>query len=207
MSENQFTSSSLSLCVYCGSGPGKSPEYMAAAHTLGTSMASAGIGLVYGGGSIGLMGEVARTVIANGGNVTGIIPEFLVKRERMLDEGEHELIRVDDMHQRKMLMFERASGFVALPGGIGTLEELVEIATWAQLARHSKPIIIANIGDYWRPLLNLLSHMREEQFIREGLEVHFEVVDEAEAIVPAFLRQIELAGPPATDDENVTGKF
>jgi uncharacterized protein (TIGR00730 family) len=94
---------------------------MAAAHTLGMTMAQAGIGLVYGGGSIGLMGEVARTVIAHGGDVTGIIPEFLVKRERMLDEGTHELIKVDDMHQRKMLMFERASGFVALPGGIGTL--------------------------------------------------------------------------------------
>jgi predicted Rossmann-fold nucleotide-binding protein len=87
------------------------------------------------------------------------------------------------------------------------LEELVEIATWAQLARHSKPIIIANIDDYWRPLLSLLAHMREEQFIREGLEVHFEVVDQAEAIVPAFLRQIELAGPPVTRDEDITGKF
>jgi uncharacterized protein (TIGR00730 family) len=180
---------------------------MAAARSLGKGMAAAGIGLVYGGGSIGLMGEVARTVLAGGAPVTGIIPEFLVQRERMLEDGGHELIRVDDMHQRKMMMFERASGFVALPGGIGTLEELVEIATWAQLARHNKPIIIANINDYWRPLLNLLAHMREEQFIREGLEVHFEVVDRAEDIVPVFLERLAAAKPAETADEDITGKF
>ncbi len=179
---------------------------MKAANDLGTSMARHGIGLVYGGGSIGLMGEVARSVIAGGAHVTGIIPNFLVKRERMLEVGTHELIEVDDMHQRKMMMFERASGFVALPGGIGTLEELVEIATWAQLAQHNKPIIIANIEHYWDPLLELIHHMREEKFIREGLEVHLDVVEEAANIVPTFLKRLSERGAgPA--DEKVTERF
>lgn len=207
MAKQPIPEISNALCVYCGSGEGRNPVYMEAARQLGLSMAEAGIGLVYGGGSIGLMGEVARTVMAGGAPVTGIIPHFLVKRERMLDEGEHELIKVDDMHQRKMAMFERASGFVALPGGIGTLEELVEMATWAQLARHSKPIIIANIDDYWRPLLNLVEHMRQEQFIREGLEVHFTVVDNARDIVPAYLERFAQAKPCAAADREITEKF
>lgn len=207
MTSNQQPHANPTLCVYCGSGTGRDPAYMAAARTLGESMAQAGVGLVYGGGGIGLMGEVARTVVAGGAPVTGIIPDFLIQRERMLEDGGHELIKVEDMHQRKMMMFERASGFVALPGGIGTLEELVEIATWAQLARHNKPIIIANIKDYWRPLLNLIGHMREEKFIREGLEVHFEVVDRAEDIVPAFLKRLELAKPSEAADKAITEKF
>lgn len=207
MNQNQSSSSPLSLCVYCGSGTGRDPAYMEAARTLGHSMADAGVGLVYGGGSIGLMGEVARAVVSGGAPVTGIIPEFLVQRERMLEDGGHELIKVDDMHQRKMMMFERASGFVALPGGIGTLEELVEIATWAQLARHNKPIIIANINRYWQPLLNLIAHMREEQFIRSGLEVHFEVVERAEDIVPAFMQRLAQVEPSAAADEDITAKF
>ena len=152
------------------------------------------------------MGEVARTVIAGNAHVTGIIPKFLMKRERMLEDGGHELLIVDDMHERKMMMFERASGFVALPGGIGTLEELVEIATWAQLGRHKKPIIVANIDNYWQPLLTLVSHMKEEQFIREGLEVHFEVVDRAQDIVPAFLDRLAISGA-APDDSEITELF
>src|SRR4029453_18341627 len=126
------------LCVYCGSGPGRNPAYMAAAKALGAAMADEGIGLVYGGGSLGLMGEVARSVIAGGGHVVGIIPEFLVNKERMLTEV-NELIVTASMHERKMTMFERADGFAALPGGLGTLEELVEISTWAQLDRAATP--------------------------------------------------------------------
>jgi len=179
---------------------------MQAARDLGSSMAENGIGLVYGGGSIGLMGEVARTVIAGKAQVTGIIPKFLMKRERMLDDGDHDLFIVDDMHERKMMMFERASGFVALPGGIGTLEELVEIATWAQLGRHKKPIIVANIDNYWQPLLTLVAHMKEEQFIREGLDVHFEVVDRAQDIVPAFLDRLATT-TAAPDDSEITDLF
>ena len=206
MISNRFSETNLSLCVYCGSGEGRSPSYMQAARDLGSSMAESNVGLVYGGGGIGLMGEVARTVIAGNAHVTGIIPKFLMKRERMLEDGGHELLIVDDMHERKMMMFERASGFVALPGGIGTLEELVEIATWAQLGRHKKPIIVANIDNYWQPLLTLVSHMKEEQFIREGLEVHFEVVDRAKDIVPAFLDRLTISGT-APDDSEITELF
>jgi uncharacterized protein (TIGR00730 family) len=173
------------LCVYCGSGPGRNPVYMAAAKTLGAAMANLGIGLVYGGGSLGLMGEVARSVIAGGGHVVGIIPEFLVNKERMLTEV-NELIVTASMHERKMTMFERADGFAALPGGLGTLEELVEISTWAQLDRHAKPIIICDIDNYWAPLITLIEHMRQEKFIREGLEFKLEVVKSAEEVVSVF---------------------
>lgn len=173
------------LCVYCGSGPGRNPVYMAAAKALGAHMANQGIGLVYGGGSLGLMGEVARSVIAGGGHVVGIIPEFLVNKERMLTEV-NELIVTASMHERKMTMFERSDGFVALPGGLGTLEELVEISTWAQLDRHAKPIIICDIDNYWAPLLTLISHMRQEKFIREGLELKLDVVKSAQEVVSVF---------------------
>jgi uncharacterized protein (TIGR00730 family) len=173
------------LCVYCGSGPGRNPAYMAAAQALGTRMADAGIGLVYGGGSLGLMGEVARSVIAGGGHVVGIIPEFLVNKERMLTEV-NELIVTASMHERKMTMFERSDGFVALPGGLGTLEELVEISTWAQLDRHAKPIIVCDINDYWAPLITLINHMRQEKFIREGLELKLDVVKTPHEVVSVF---------------------
>ncbi|MGA7266208.1 MAG: TIGR00730 family Rossman fold protein [Aestuariivirga sp.] len=173
------------LCVYCGSGNGRNPAYMAAARTLGKALADNNIGLVYGGGSLGLMGETARSVLDAGGHVTGIIPEFLANRERMLTDVS-ELIVTADMHERKMTMFARATGFVALPGGLGTLEELAEISTWAQLGQHAKPIILCSIEDYWQPLVTLLDHMRSERFIREGLEFNMDVVRTAEEVVPAF---------------------
>jgi len=173
------------LCVYCGSGPGRSPVYAESARLLGQALADEGIGLVYGGGSLGLMGEVARATLAAGGHVTGIIPEFLVTRERMLEEV-NELIVTANMHERKMTMFERSDGFVALPGGIGTLEELVEITTWAQLDRHNKPIILCNIDSYWEPLVTLFNHMRDENFIRPELEFKMDVVKAAKDVVPAF---------------------
>lgn len=178
-----------SICVYCGSGDGRDPAYAEAAVTLGTVMAKAGIGLVYGGGSLGLMGKVARAVLDNGGRVTGIIPAFLSNKERMLRDVT-ELIVVEDMHQRKRLMFDKSDAFVALPGGVGTLEELVEQLTWSQLGQHEKPIILANINRFWNPLLALLEHMRGERFIREGLEVRFRVVDQATAILPAVMSAV-----------------
>lgn len=173
------------LCVYCGSGPGRNPAYIKAARLLGATMANQGIGLVYGGGSLGLMGEVARAVIDGGGHVVGIIPEFLVSKERMLTDV-NELIVTASMHERKMTMFERSDGFVALPGGLGTLEELVEISTWAQLDRHAKPIIICDVDNYWAPLLTLIDHMRQEKFIREGIDLKLEVVKKAEDVVSVF---------------------
>lgn len=183
---------SRKLCVYCGSGPGRNPLYIKAARDLGKAMAGAGIGLVYGGGSLGLMGEVARAVLAAGGHVTGIIPEFLVAKERMLTEV-NEMIVTADMHERKMAMFARSNGFAALPGGLGTLEELTEVSTWAQLDQHAKPIILCNIEGYWDPLVTLLAHMRAEQFIRAGLEFRIDVVAEAKDVVPAFEYRLRAA--------------
>ncbi len=180
------TSTIRRVCVYCGSGSGKNPAYTSAATTLGTDLAARGIGLVYGGGGLGLMGEVARATIRAGGHVTGIIPKFLSEREQMLREVTDSII-VEDMHERKRLMFEKSDAFVALPGGVGTLEELVEQLTWSQLGRHSKPIIVANIAGFWEPFLHLLRHMRDDAFIRDGLEVRFTVVDTAEKIVPAII--------------------
>jgi uncharacterized protein (TIGR00730 family) len=150
-------------------------------------MAEAGIGLVYGGGGNGLMGDVARAVRAAGGTVTGIIPAALVARENPYTDVD-EYVIVDNLHQRKMMMFERSDAFVALPGGLGTLEELVEQLTWVQLEFHQKPVIIANIDGYWNTLLGLFDQMRNETFIREGLVPRYMIVDKAEDIVPLLTR-------------------
>ena len=183
------------VCVYCGSGFGGDPAFTAAAETLGKALAQAGLGLVYGGGNVGLMGTVARAVLENGGHVTGIIPDFLKSRERMLDEIQ-ETIVVEDMHTRKRLMFERSDAFVALPGGIGTLEELVEQLTWAQLGQHNKPILLLSVADFWTPLLTLLDHMRAQGFIRAGLDLSYLVTAEASDVV-GLLRDAAGATEPA----------
>jgi uncharacterized protein (TIGR00730 family) len=169
------------ICVYCGSGPGNDPAFAAAARAFGKILAESRIGLVYGGGSVGLMGELATAVLDHGGEITGIIPDFLVSREHAIGRGE--LIITRDMHERKRQMFERADAFVALPGGIGTLEELVEQMTWAQLGHHRKPILIANINGFWDPLCALLDHMEQLEFIRVGLEVNFLTAMRVEDIV------------------------
>jgi uncharacterized protein (TIGR00730 family) len=173
------------ICVYCGSGPGSNPKFCESARAFGRTLAENDIRLIYGGGSIGLMGAVAESVIDHGGQVTGIIPDFLKAREMMFRRAQ-EIIVTRDMHERKQLMFERADAFVALPGGIGTLEELVEQMTWAQLGRHKKPILMANIDRFWDPLCALLEHMRDMQFIRAGLTVAPIVVDTVEEILPAL---------------------
>jgi uncharacterized protein (TIGR00730 family) len=174
---------SLSICVYCGSGAGRDPHYQAAAETLGRQIAASGHTLVYGGGNTGLMGAVAKAVKDNAGSVTGIIPHFLLTKEKLKADADN-IILVEDMHERKMKMFEKADAFVALPGGIGTLEELVEQMTWAQLGRHGKPIVIADIAGFWRPFMDILAHMRMEGFIREGLEVRTMTAEKAEDIIP-----------------------
>ena len=171
------------VCVYCGSGPGTNPRFVEAAIALGKAMAESGIRLVYGGGSIGLMGAVASSVLDHGGMVTGIIPGFLTARENALKRVQ-ELIVTPDMHERKRLMFEHSDAFVALPGGIGTLEELVEQLTWQQLGRHSKPVLLANIEGFWEPLLVLLAHMRATQFIRPSLAVDILKAERVEDILP-----------------------
>jgi uncharacterized protein (TIGR00730 family) len=147
------------ICVYCGSSPGTDPAFLEAARDFGKILADAGIRLVWGGGSVGLMGAIASSVIEHGGAATGIIPEFLTAKEKPRRLAQEQIV-TRDMHERKRTMFDRADAFVALPGGIGTLEELVEQMTWAQLGRHKKPILIANINGFWDPLLSLLAHMR-----------------------------------------------
>jgi len=175
-----------SICVYCASGPGKNPAYMQAATRFGRILAENGIRLVYGGGSVGLMGALATAVLDNGGTVTGVIPDFLVNREHMLVRVQERII-TRDMHERKRVMFERADAFVALPGGIGTLEELVEQLTWAQLGRHKKPILILNMEHFWDPLCALIEHMRRLEFIRAGLSVNLLVAERVDQILPRLI--------------------
>jgi uncharacterized protein (TIGR00730 family) len=179
------------VCVYCGSGPGTDPAYEAAAEALGAQLAKAGIGLVYGGGSLGLMGTVARSVLEAGGHVTGIIPDFLSTREKMLKDVQ-ELVVTKDMHERKKLMFEKSDAFVALPGGVGTLEETVEMLTWSQLGRHKKPILLANVKQFWVPLIELFEHMRAQEFIRQDLMVRYLVADRIADIVPMLQGAAEM---------------
>ena len=187
-----------SVCVYCGSSTGRGEGYLAAGRKLGNALAQADLRLIYGGGTKGIMGAVAAGCLENGGKVTGIIPRFLMNKEATesalstLDD----LIVTEDMHQRKHLMFDHSDAFVALPGGIGTVEEIVEIMTWAQLGRHEKPIVFANIGGFWEPLLSMLDHMRAEGFIHTGHRVKPLVIDQVEEIVPSLMR----AGSPSEGD-------
>ena len=159
-----------SVCVYCGSASGADPAFEAAAVTLGRALAAGEFGRGVRGGGRGLMGTLAHAVLDAGGRVTGIIPDFLTDRDASLRAAQEHVV-VRDMHARKMMMFERADAFVALPGGIGTMEELVEQLTWVQLARHTKPVLIADIGGFWRPLIGLLAHMRDHGFIGPRTEL------------------------------------
>jgi len=186
------------VCVYCGSGPGSSPRFIEAALALGKIFAENNIRLVYGGGSVGLMGAVAQGTLDHGGLVTGIIPDFLRSREHMLTRVQ-EMIVTPDMHERKRLMFEHSDAFVALPGGIGTLEELVEQMTWQQLGRHTKPVLLANIDGFWEPLIALLAHMRETEFIRPGLNIDVLKADRVEEILPR-LRAAAARAPEGTKE-------
>lgn len=198
-----------SVCVYCGSSPGGGELYVKAGHALGRSIAQAGMRLIYGGGTKGIMGAVADGAIRAGGKVTGIIPRFLMNKEATepalsrLDR----LIVTDDMHQRKHNMFEESDAFVALPGGIGTLEEIIEIMTWAQLGHHRKPIVFGNIGGFWDPMVALLDHMREAGFIHTGHLVQPLVVDSAEAIVPAILVTASTEAAPTEGVQAVIDKM
>jgi len=186
------------VCVYCGSGSGSNPRFIEAAIALGKVFAENNIRLVYGGGSVGLMGAVAKSTLDHGGSVTGIIPDFLRARENSLTRIQ-EMIVTPDMHERKRLMFERSDAFVALPGGVGTLEELVEQMTWQQLGRHSKPVLLANIDDFWEPLLALLTHMRANQFIRPALDIEVLKAERVEDILPR-LRAAAARAPAGTKE-------
>jgi uncharacterized protein (TIGR00730 family) len=208
MNDTGARSGLRTICVYCGSGAGRNPVYAEAARTFGHILAESRIGLVYGGGSIGLMGEIARSVIDHGGHVTGIIPAFLSEQEIMLAEAQ-ELIVVDGMHQRKQLMFAKSDAFVALPGGLGTLEEFVEQLTWSQLGQHEKPIVLLNVEGFWDPLLVLLDRMGAERFIRRGLDLNLLVADRVEDIIPTIDKALvpSSAASEAQVEAEVSAKF
>lgn len=198
-----------SVCVYCGSSPGRGQKYLEAGQILGRSIAQAGLRLIYGGGTKGIMGAVADGAMRGGGRVTGIIPQFLISKEATesaLDRLD-QLIVTQNMHERKHRMFEESDAFVALPGGIGTVEEIVEIMTWAQLGHHRKPIVFTNVDGFWDPMLNLIDHMRSEGFIHTSHLVKPIVVDEPEQVVPTILVEAAADGAPAEGEESVIDKM
>ena len=165
---------------------GINPTHATQSYAFGRILAENKIRLVYGGGNAGLMGKVAQGALDNGGKVTGIIPEFLINKDRIgdsLDELD-EVIVTQDMHERKMKMFEKSDAFVALPGGMGTLEELVEQLTWSQLGQHAKPIVVADFDEFWTPFFELVDHMSDQSFIGGHLSVNFGRAKSAEAILP-----------------------
>ncbi|MBS3650646.1 TIGR00730 family Rossman fold protein [Pseudaminobacter sp. 19-2017] len=198
-----------SVCVYCGSSPGRNEAYIKAGHTLGRSLAESGIRLVYGGGTKGIMGAVAEGALRAGGKVMGIIPRFLLNKEATeaglgkLDE----LVVTENMHERKHIMFQESDAFVALPGGIGTVEEIIEIMTWGQLGHHRKPIAFCNVDGFWDPMLTLLDHMRTEGFVHTGHLVQPLVIDKPEAIVPALLIEESNIAEPASGVRSVIDKM
>jgi uncharacterized protein (TIGR00730 family) len=187
------------ICVYCGSSPGTDPAFMRTAREFGKILAENNVRLVYGGGSIGLMGAIASSVIEHGGTATGIIPEFLTAKEQPRRLAQEQII-TRDMHERKRTMFDRADAFVALPGGLGTLEELVEQMTWAQLGRHKKPILIANINRFWDPLLTLIDHMRRLGLVPSPVRgVELLVADRVEDILPKLRDAARSVSPAETE--------
>ncbi len=173
------------ICVFCGSRTGSDPAYENAARALGHLMAEKGIRLVYGGGHVGLMGVIADAVLDAGGQVTGVIPDFLRRREVGRDDLT-ELVITDSMHSRKQRMFELADAFVALPGGLGTLDETIEVATWKQLGLHAKPIVILDAAGYWGALSALLTSVVKGGFAYGDIQTLWSVVDSAEQVFDAI---------------------
>ena len=177
------------VCVYCGSSPGNDAAYVEAGELLGSALAAAGVRLIYGGGATGVMGAVAHGALSAGGEIGAIIPSFLINREttKAALTKFNDVTITETMHERKQKMFERSDAFVALPGGIGTVEEIVEIMTWGQLGQHRKPMVFANINGFWDPMLGMLDHLRRAGFIHSGHLMQPIVVDRVEAILPAIV--------------------
>jgi uncharacterized protein (TIGR00730 family) len=184
----------IRVCVFCGSSPGSRPEYARAAELLGQVLVEREIGLVYGGASVGLMGKLAETVLGGGGDVIGVIPSGLVKME-VAFEGLPDLRVVDSMHERKAMMADLADGFIAMPGGLGTIEEIFEVLTWAQLGFHDKPCGFLNICGYYDHLITFLEGAVEEQFIRADHRSMVLVDEKPEAL----LDQFDQYRPPKVD--------
>jgi uncharacterized protein (TIGR00730 family) len=182
------------ICVFAGSNLGKRPEYQQAAQALGQTLVARGLGLVYGGASVGLMGVVADSVLAAGGEVIGVLPRALFRRE-VAHTHLTELHEVSSMHERKALMADLADGFIALPGGLGTFDELFEITTWAQLGLHTKPVGLLNVADYYTPLLALIAHAAKEGFIPPGHARLLLHEDNVTALLDAFENYMPVANP------------
>ena len=175
------------ICVYAGSSFGNSPAFSTAAMAFGTACARQGIGVVYGGGSVGLMGVLADAALAAGGEVIGVIPRVMITEERA-HRGLTELIAVDSMHERKYRMAELSEGFAALPGGIGTLEEVIEVFTWLQLGLHLKPVGVLNVDGFYQPLVHLLAQMRKTAFLTAAHHDMLAVEGEPEVLLERLLR-------------------
>lgn len=182
-----------SVCVFCGASPGNKPVYREAAYALGKTLAEQQIGLVWGGGKVGLMGTVADGVLDHGGRAVGVIPTFMMKKE-LAHPGASEMLEVDSMHTRKALMAERADGFIALPGGLGTFDELFEIMTWAQLHIHAKPIGLLNVQGYFDALLAMVKHAVQEGFVKPANLALFTVADNPPDLLAQMRRQAQPAG-------------
>jgi uncharacterized protein (TIGR00730 family) len=176
-----------SICVFCGSNPGNDPAYLAAAIQVGKSIAARGYKLIYGGAEVGLMGAVADAALEAGGHVTGVMPKALVEKE-IAHKNLSELHEVSSMHERKALMADLSDGFIAMPGGVGTLEEIFEIWTWAQLGHHGKPLAFMNIAGFYDPLGVFLDHQSDEGFVRKGHRDMAIFSDDVEEILNAFAR-------------------
>lgn len=189
-----------SVCVYCGSSPGNDAIFMETARVLGELLAENGIELIFGGGNVGMMGEVARAAMVKGGKVRGIIPEFL-RAVELPSSNLHELVVTDTMHERKHDMYVRSDAFVVLPGGVGTLEEVVEMISWAQLHQHDKPIILLSVNGFWEPLVTLLEHIIEHGFARYDIRSCWQTVSRADEVLPAIKVWLE------SEDRMVTPKF
>ena len=178
-----------SVCVYCGSSTGTDAAYVGAARILGSALAGHKIRLVYGGGTKGLMGAVAEGAASAGGKILGIIPKFLLNKEApdTHKAANVEIVVTETMHQRKHLMFEQSDAFVALPGGIGTVEEIIEMMTWGQLGHHSKPLVFANVLGFWDPMRVMLAHIKDQGFLHSAHNIRMLTVERAEDIVPQLL--------------------
>ncbi len=188
------------VCVFCGSSAPADPRYRDAAGALGALVARRGINLVYGGGSVGLMGELADAALGHGGRVTGVIPAGLFARE-VGHTGLTELHEVASMHERKQLMYDLSDAFVALPGGLGTLEELAEVATWAQLGLHSKPIALLDVDGFWGPLVTLLDRMVGTGLLKPASRDLIQRTQSAEEALNALA-----AAQPAHPEERITAQ-
>jgi uncharacterized protein (TIGR00730 family) len=193
----------LSVCLFCGSSDATDPDYLAAARDFGLALAREDVRLVYGGGGVGLMGAAAKAVHAAGGKVLGVMPDFLRRREVIYDDVE--TVVVSTMHERKRIMFEQSDAFAVFPGGVGTLEEVVELLSWRRLELHRKPILFFNPKGFWQPFFELIRHTAEEKLTPPWVADTWLTVDKVEGVLPAI--RAALAEAEATNGAAVSQKM